>query len=97
MPFPAFQCLYEIPTSIGCNIKFLNLLESKSWRLDLKKLNKLVTPKTKLIIINNPHNPIGFTLNEKELYEIGEIAKKMIVIYCLTNIIDTIHCIKVMI
>jgi aspartate/methionine/tyrosine aminotransferase len=76
IPFPAFQCLYEIPVSIGCSIKFLNLLESKPWRLDLEKLDKLVTPKTKLIIINNPHNPIGFTLNEKELYEIGEIAKK---------------------
>jgi aspartate/methionine/tyrosine aminotransferase len=76
IPFPAFQCLYQIPISIGCKVKYLDLLKCKDYRLDLKKLDKLVTKKTKLIIINNPHNPFGWTLNKKELLEIGKIAKK---------------------
>lgn len=76
VPFPAFQCLYEIPVSIGCNMKYLNLLECEGWKLDIGKLDSLVTPKTKLIIINNPHNPFGWTLNEGELMKIGEIAAK---------------------
>lgn len=74
--FPAFQCLYQIPISIGCKLKFLNVLESKDWRPDMNKLERLVNPQTKLIIINNPHNPVGWTLSEEELRYIGEIAGK---------------------
>ncbi|MCP4151987.1 MAG: aminotransferase class I/II-fold pyridoxal phosphate-dependent enzyme [bacterium] len=76
IPFPAFQCLYQIPHSIGCNVRYLNLLECKNRRLDLQRLESMVTPKTKLLIINNPHNPIGWTLSEEELRDIGEIARK---------------------
>lgn len=76
IPFPTFQCLYQIPISIGCNVKFLQLLECAHWKLDLDKLDTLVTPNTKLIIINTPHNPFGWILSEEELTRIGEIAKK---------------------
>jgi aspartate/methionine/tyrosine aminotransferase len=73
--FPAFQCLYQIPLSIGCRVKFIDLLESPGWRLDIQRLAGLVTPRTKLIIINNPHNPVGWTLSADELAAIGEIAQ----------------------
>lgn len=74
--FPAFQCLYQIPVSIGCRVKFLNLLESPGWRLDLDRLDAMVTPATKLVIINNPHNPVGWCLTATELAAVGEIAHK---------------------
>ena len=73
--FPAFQCLYQIPLSIGCQVKFLDLLDCPGWRLDLERLAELVTPRTKLIIINNPHNPLGWTLTRDELAQIGQIAR----------------------
>ena len=38
IPFPAFQSLYQVPEAIGCNVKYLNLLEMKNWRLDLYSL-----------------------------------------------------------
>lgn len=72
--FPAFQCLYQIPLSIGCQVKFLDLLDCPGWRLDLDRLAELVTPRTRLIIINNPHNPLGWTLTREELAQIGRIA-----------------------
>lgn len=72
--FPAFQCLYQVPLSIGCQVKFLNLLDCPGWRLDLDRLAELVSPRTKLIIINNPHNPLGWTLSSDELARLGEIA-----------------------
>ncbi len=76
VPFPAFQCLFEIPKSIGCKLKYLNLLECDQWRLDVDKLEKMISDKTKLIIINNPHNPFGWTLSDNEIIRIAEIAKK---------------------
>jgi aspartate/methionine/tyrosine aminotransferase len=76
IPFPAFQCLYQVPIAIGCEVKFLNLLTDENWKLDINKLAALVTPKTKLIIINNPHNPLGWTLSAEELRQVGEIARE---------------------
>lgn len=76
IPFPTFQCLYQVPISIGCTVNFLNLMECENWKLDIAKLERMVTPKTRLIIINNPHNPIGWTLQEEELREIAHIARK---------------------
>ena len=76
VPFPTFQCLYQIPHAIGCNVKFLPLLDSEKWRIDFKRLETIVTSKTKLLIINTPHNPIGWTLSVEELSYIAEIAMK---------------------
>lgn len=76
VPLPAFQCLHQVPVSIGCRIKGPNLLESKNWRLDVDDLDRYVTPATKLIVINNPHNPIGWTLSDSELRKIGEMAHR---------------------
>lgn len=76
IPFPAFQCLYQIPIAIGCQVKFLPLLECAQWKLDIEKLAELVTPNTKLIIINTPHNPIGWTLMPEELRQIAMIARQ---------------------
>jgi aspartate/methionine/tyrosine aminotransferase len=76
LPFPAFQCLYQIPVSIGCNVRFINLLESKAWRLDIDALEDMVSPRTKLIIINTPHNPLGWTLSAQEMARLGSIAAR---------------------
>lgn len=46
------------------------------WEVDFEQLEAAVTPKTKMIVINTPHNPIGKVFNEKELTKIGEIAIK---------------------
>ena len=74
VPVPAFQCLFEIPEAIGCRVTRLDLLSHSGWRLDLDRLADAVTDATRLIVINNPHNPLGWTLDENELRCIGEIA-----------------------
>lgn len=74
--FPAFQCLYEVPRAIGCELRFLRLEDCERYRLDLDKLDSLVSERTRLIIINNPHNPFGWTLSAEELLRIGEIARR---------------------
>lgn len=74
VPVPAFQCLFEVPAAIGCQVRPLNLLESDRWRLDLERLDALVTEGTRLVVINTPHNPVGWTLSEAELRQIGELT-----------------------
>lgn len=54
----------------------LPLLESKEFSFDVNTLMKLVTKKTKLIIINTPQNPTGGFLSKKDLQAIADIAIK---------------------
>lgn len=74
VPVPAFQCLTEVPVSIGCKLRPLDLMRCPDWRLDLDALESLVTDATRLIIINTPHNPVGWALDRGELERIAAIA-----------------------
>ncbi len=48
--------------------------EEDGYRFDEEKLKKLVTKKTKLIDVCNPHNPTGRVMTKKELKAIADIA-----------------------
>jgi len=50
------------------------IIDSGEWKLDMNELKAKITPKTKIIILNTPHNPIGKVFNAQELEEIGQIA-----------------------
>ncbi len=49
---------------------------SPRWRGDIDELGRLVTPRTKLIVICNPNNPTGSRLQDGELDEICRIANR---------------------
>ena len=74
--FPAFQALYEVPISLECEVKFLNLSEENNYQPDVNELTDLIDDKTKLIIVNNPHNPTGSVLKTETAEEIIQIAKE---------------------
>jgi aspartate/methionine/tyrosine aminotransferase len=72
---PTYQQLYSIPESYGADVQILHLSKENNYLPDLEKLRRLVTPKTKMICINNPNNPTGALMSEKMLREIVEIAR----------------------
>ena len=73
---PTYQQHYSIPESIGCDVKLYFLKEENNWLPDIRELEKLVTPKTKLLCLNNPNNPTGSVIPDSMLEEIVELAKK---------------------
>lgn len=72
---PTYQQLYSIPESYGADVQILHLSKENNYLPDLEKLRRLVTPKTKMICINNPNNPTGALMSEQMLLEIVEIAR----------------------
>lgn len=72
---PTYQQLYSIPESYGADVQILYLSKENNYLPDLEKLRRLVTPKTKMICINNPNNPTGALMSEQMLREIVEIAR----------------------
>ena len=47
---------------------------ASEWKLDIKELESKVTPRTKMIVLNTPHNPLGKMFSKEELEEIGRVA-----------------------
>jgi aspartate aminotransferase len=54
----------------------VHLLEARNWRLDLDELAAKITPKTKALVINSPHNPTGGVLTRDDLEVIAELAQR---------------------
>jgi aspartate aminotransferase len=50
------------------------LHERLEWRWDLEELESKITPRTKAIYVNSPHNPTGGVLNRSDLERIAAIA-----------------------
>jgi aspartate aminotransferase len=49
---------------------------NKDYKIDPQELEKMITPKTKLLILNSPANPTGVVYSEKELKIIAHICQK---------------------
>lgn len=46
------------------------------WALDTDSLNRAVSKKTRLIVVTNPNNPTGAVLNESEMNEVVQAARR---------------------
>lgn len=62
-------------------------LSPPHWELPLQALSDAITPRTRLIVVNNPMNPIGKVFSRKELNFIAELALK----HNLTIIADEVY------
>jgi aspartate/methionine/tyrosine aminotransferase len=51
----------------------IRLREERDFRLDVNELEKLITDRTRLIIINSPHNPTGGVLNKRDIEQIAKV------------------------
>ena len=64
------------------------VLENDRWTMDFEAIEKSITPKTKLFLLCNPHNPNGTMFTKSELNKLGEICLKHGIVICS----DEIHC-----
>ncbi|MBN1432583.1 MAG: aminotransferase class I/II-fold pyridoxal phosphate-dependent enzyme [Methanomicrobiaceae archaeon] len=72
--FPAYQSLYEIAISIGCEVTLWEMNEEDGWRPDPGFLEQNIKSNTRAIILNSPHNPTGFNFSKEDLEYIVNIA-----------------------
>jgi len=75
--FPVYQSLYEVAHAQGLEVSPWNLKhEENGWSIDFDELEALIRPNTKLIAINTPNNPTGYTFTEAQLKQLCSIADK---------------------
>ncbi|MSP60085.1 MAG: aminotransferase class I/II-fold pyridoxal phosphate-dependent enzyme, partial [Myxococcales bacterium] len=74
---PAYQSLVEVARLFDCDVTPWPLvLEAEEWHLDLDLLRRSITPRTRLLVINFPHNPTGYLPSPGELEAIVAIARE---------------------
>jgi aspartate/methionine/tyrosine aminotransferase len=66
----------ETPRAIGADISFLELSFEDGFALDIDRLEKLITPKTKLVSLTYPHNPTGVMITEDKLKDIVALVER---------------------
>src|SRR5918999_3044873 len=54
---PAYQQLHSVAKAIGCDVALWTLRDDGEFRFDLDDLRALATSRTRMIVINTPHNP----------------------------------------
>ncbi|MEP7158871.1 MAG: pyridoxal phosphate-dependent aminotransferase, partial [Chloroflexota bacterium] len=75
-PDPGFPIYESMTRYAGGTPVPLRLDEDKDFRFDPDELRSLVTPRTKLIIFNSPHNPTGGVLTRSDLEAIADVARE---------------------
>ncbi len=71
-PNPGFPIYESMINFVGAKAVPIQLREELDFRLDVKELARLISPRTKMIILNSPHNPTGGVLTKKDIAEIAE-------------------------
>ena len=85
--YPAYESVVNFAGGIPIPIP---LREENDFRLIPEDVEQLVTPKTKMIILNSPHNPCGSMLTKRDVKEIAEIVKKHNLLVLSDEIYDKI-------
>jgi aspartate/methionine/tyrosine aminotransferase len=65
---PAYQSLAEVARAAGAEVTRIDLRESNRWRLDLGEVKAALRPETRLILVNEPHNPPG-SLSDRATFD----------------------------
>jgi aspartate/methionine/tyrosine aminotransferase len=75
-PKPCYQSLEEVARSIGCEATPWELRDENDWQLNPDDLKALIRPNTRVLVINNPHNPTGYIMPREVFEEVNRIAQE---------------------
>jgi aspartate/methionine/tyrosine aminotransferase len=75
-PNPGFPIYESMINFVGGTAVPLHLKEEDNFKIDVSEFKRLVTNKTKLVVINTPGNPTGKTIPKSDIEEMAKILKE---------------------
>jgi hypothetical protein len=74
---PAYGPILDVAHYLEANVKRFRRAEENDWAIDPTEVRRCVTPRTRLVVITNLHNPTSALTSESVLREIGDIARRI--------------------
>jgi len=75
--WPGYQSLFEVARAAGADVTLHELHETDGWSLDVPRLLGALTPATRLVVVNAPHNPTGMLPTAAEWAALtGELSSR---------------------
>lgn len=75
-PLPGYPIYESMINFAGAKAIPLRLREEKKFSFDINELRSRITDRTRMVIVNSPHNPTGGVIPKHDLHEIAELALK---------------------
>src|SRR5436309_12727314 len=75
--YPAYGPILDVARYLEADVKRFRRVEENGWAVDPAEVRRCVTPKTRLIVITNLHNPTSVLTPEPVLREIGDMARSV--------------------
>jgi len=91
VPEPSFPAYPEVTKFLGAKPIFIPLKwlgREKGFKLDLEAIENAITSKTKMIVVNNPHNPTGAVFSSDEVEWVMDLARRKGIIVLADEIYD---------
>ncbi|KAK4228942.1 pyridoxal phosphate-dependent transferase [Podospora fimiseda] len=66
-------------------------LSAGEWKIDFDQLRKAITPRTKMLVLNTPHNPVGKVYSKEELQKIAELCLEHKIIILSDEVYDRLY------
>ena len=84
---PVFDCY--VPTiELAGGIPVLIPLEAPAYTLPFERIAAAITPKTRLIMINTPHNPTGTIWTEADMHQLEDIVRGTDILICSDEVYE---------
>jgi len=74
---PTYGPILDVARYLEADVKRFRRVEENGWTIDPADVRRCVTPKTRLIVITNLHNPTSVLTPEPVLREIGDMARSV--------------------
>ena len=74
IPHPGFTTFSALPESLGLETRLYRLRRENGFRIDPDEIKQLADSRTKLILVNSPHNPTGATIGDAEMEALHNFA-----------------------
>jgi aspartate/methionine/tyrosine aminotransferase len=74
LPQPGYPPFSILPESLGLETRFYGVRRENAFRIDPDEIKRLTDSKTRLILINSPHNPTGATVSDEQMEALHDFA-----------------------
>ena len=91
LPFPGYPPTAVEARLLGLETHFYHLRRENDFAIDINEIKKLADAKTKLLLINSPHNPTGATVSNAHMRELHDFAAERCILFVSDEVYHPIY------